>query len=71
MFDNNGLKDLSKLYNTNMCESLHAAVFNNAPKTTCWTRNFTAMCHSATHSRTLGQGQSTMQFANAAGLKVQ
>lgn len=71
MFDNNGLRDLSKLYNTNMCESLHAAVFNYAPKTTCWTRNFTALCHSATHSRTLGPGHSTIQLARAAGVNVQ
>lgn len=71
MFDNNGLKEVSKLYNTNMCESLHSAVFNYAPKSTCWTRNFAALCHSATHSRTLGPGQSTVQLARAAGINVQ
>jgi hypothetical protein len=70
MFDAIGLHEVSKMYHTNMCESLNAAVFNYAPKSTCWTRNFTALCHSATHSRTVGPGQSTMQLATAAGINV-
>ena len=69
-FPVSGLREVSKLYNTNMCESLNAAVFNYAPKSSCYTRNFTALCHSATHSRTVGPGQSTLQIANAVGASI-
>ena len=70
IFDNQGLREVSKLYNTNMCESMHAAVYNYAPKSSCWTRNFAGKCHSATHSRTLGPGKSTIKIAIAAGINV-
>ena len=68
--DKQGLKSLTKLYNTNMCESLHSTVYTYAPKMTCYTRNFPALCHSATHSRTVGTGRATVLLAKAAGLKV-
>ena len=70
LFSENGLREVARLYSTNMCESLNSAVFHYAPKAGCWTRNFTALCHSATHSRTLGPGQSTLYLAKAAGLSI-
>ena len=70
LFSENGLREVGKLYSTNMCESLNSAMFHYAPKAGCWTRNFTALCHSATHSRTLGPGRATMHLAKAAGLTI-
>ena len=69
-FDESGLRQVCRLYSTNSCESLNAAVFNYAQKSVCWTRNFTALCHSATHSRTVGPGIGTVQLAEAAGIRV-
>jgi len=70
VFDISTLKAVTEMYTTNLCESMHAAVFNYAPKFTCWRRNFNALCHSATHSRTMGRGLSTVLLARAAGIKV-
>ena len=70
MFDEDGLKSMAKLYKTNMCESLHSTVYRLAPKLICWSRNFQALCHSAVHSPSLGQSQSTIQLAKAAGISV-
>jgi hypothetical protein len=70
IFSVEGLQNLSELFNTNMCESLHASVYNLAPKSTCWSRNFAGLCHSATHSRTVGQGVATLLLAKAAGIKM-
>jgi hypothetical protein len=69
-FDRNGLADMQELYNTNMCESLHSIVYSIAPKTTRYSRNFAGLCHSATHSRTVGAGQATLELAKATGIKV-
>lgn len=70
VFSVEGLQNLGMLYNTNMCESMHASVYNLAPKSTCWSRNFTGLCHSATHSRSVGVGEATVQLAKASGVKV-
>lgn len=69
-FGENGLGEMSDLFNTNMCESMNSSVYNYAPKTTRYTRNFAGLCHSAVHSRTLGKGKSTETLAQAAGVKV-
>jgi len=65
-----GLSEMPYLYNTNMCESLNGSIFNVAPKTSHWSRNFPAMAHSATHSWTRGRGLSTIQLAREAGITV-
>ena len=64
------LKSIRHLFNTNLCESLNAGVFHYAPKMTNRGRNFSALCHSATHSRKLGHGQSTISLSKAVGIKV-
>ena len=61
---------MAQLFNTNRCESLHSTIFSYAPKFSCWTRNFGGLCHSATHSRTLGKGTATMKLAKAVGILV-
>ena len=61
---------MSRLFTTNYCESLHSAVFTLAPKSVCYTRKFAAMCHSATHSRSVGPSRSMINIAQEAGLKV-
>lgn len=61
---------MAELFNTNHCESLHATMFNYAPKFTCWPRNFAGLCHSATHSRTVGKGVATVKLANAIGIQI-
>lgn len=63
------LGKMSRLHTTNQCESLHHRVFTYAPKTTLWSRNFDALCHSAAHSSTFGTGRSTLLLARARGLK--
>ena len=70
-FDSPGIADLPYLYNTNMCESLNAAVFKIAPKTAQFKRNWDGKCHSATHSWTVGTGRSTVEIASSAGIPVQ
>jgi hypothetical protein len=70
MFNEDGLKDMCKLFNTNMVESLHSTVYRLAPKSLCYSRNFPALCHSAVHSTSVGQSLSTLQLAQAAGLNV-
>ena len=70
IFDEEGLKSMCKLFNTNMCESLHSQVYRLAPKSISWSRNFPGLCHSAVHSATLGSSKSTIQLAEAAGIKV-
>jgi len=70
VFDAKVLQEICKLYNTNMCESLNSAVFNVVPKSSCYTRNFLPLCHSATHSRTVGPGKGTIKLATAAGMSV-
>lgn len=69
-FSDHNLQEVCQLYTTNMCESMNSAVFNYAPKSTCYTRNFQALCHSATHTRTLGLGHSVTQLAAQAGIRV-
>jgi hypothetical protein len=64
------IKAMAELFNTNRCESLHCTIFNYAPKFTCWTKNFSGLCHSATHSRTLGTCIATVKLANAIGINV-
>ena len=65
-----GLTEMSNLFNTNMCESLNAAIFYIATKTVQHKRNWDAICHSATHSWTLGSGYSTVLLARANGIVV-
>ena len=69
-FDTETLQYVSNLYNGNRCESLHSTIFNYAPKFTCWKRNFSGLCHSATHSQTLGKGRATFILARTVGIKV-
>lgn len=70
VLDIQALKNIKHLFNTNMCESLHSLVFNYAPKFTHWSRNFSGLCHSATHSRLHGRGKATILLAKAANIKV-
>ena len=65
-----GLREVFPLYNTNCCESTNAAVFNYAPKSWIYTRNFPGLLHSATHSKTVGPGRSTAQLAASAGIDM-
>ncbi|KAH3866909.1 hypothetical protein DPMN_030032 [Dreissena polymorpha] len=69
-FNTETLRSVKELYSTNQCESMHSTIFNYAPKFTCWTRNFSGLCHSATHSRTLGRGRATLILARAVGINV-
>lgn len=69
-FDVQTIKSVTELFNTNRCESLHSTIFNYAPKFSCWPRNFSAICHSATHSRTVGKGVATVKLARAIGIRV-
>ncbi|MES9880370.1 MAG: hypothetical protein ABW185_05750 [Sedimenticola sp.] len=69
-FSNVNLHSICKLYTTNMCESLHSKVFTYAPKSTNYARNFTGLCHSATHSRSIGSGRATIALAKARGLQI-
>jgi hypothetical protein len=62
-FDATGLKEVAKLFNTNACESLNASVFQYAPKTSFYARNFAALCHSAVHTRSMGPSKSSMKVA--------
>ena len=65
-----GLLAIPCLFNTNLCETLNSAVFHVAPKTIRYSTNFNALCHSATHSWTVGAGLSTVELARAAGITV-
>ena len=56
--------------NTNQCESLHSQVFRCVPKHTVWSRNFTGLCHSVTHSASLGAGESLLRTVEELGLPV-
>ncbi len=69
-FGTTDLQSICKIYSTNMCESVHAKVFSYAPKSTSWARNFAGLCHSATHSLSLGSGRATIALAKAIGLQV-
>ena len=69
-FDVGTITSVTELFNTNRCESLHSTIFQYAPKFSCWTRNFAALCHSATHSRTLGKGVATVKLAHSIGIRV-
>ena len=64
------LRSIRHLFYTNLCESLNAGILHYVPKITNWGRNFSALCHSTTHSRKLGRGQSTISLAKAVGIKV-
>ena len=70
LFDKESLQEVSKLYNTNKCESLNSTIFQYAPKYKCFSRTFSALCHSATHSRTVGTGKSIIKLATSTGIKV-
>lgn len=70
MFDEEGLNGMCKLYDTNMVESLHSGVYFLAPKTSSYSRNFPALCHSAVHSASLGPSRSTLGLIKEAGIKV-
>lgn len=63
------LHKISRLLNTNKSESLHHRVFTYAPKNTVWSRNFSALCHSAVHSATFGTGRSALLIAKKIGVK--
>ena len=62
------LSKISRLLNTNKCESLHNRIFTYAPKTSVWSRNFDALCHSALHSSVYGTGKSTLLLAKSRGI---
>ena len=62
------LSKISRLLNTNKCESLHNRIFTYAPKTSVWSRNFDALCHSALHSSVYGTGKSTLILAKSRGI---
>ena len=64
------LKEMARLSTTNQCESLHSQLFRCAPKHTGWSRNFTGLCHSVTHSASLGTGASMLKTAQLLGLPV-
>lgn len=68
-FSLQNLEKVSRLSTTNRSESLHHRVFTYAPKCTIWSRNFTGLCHSAVHSRTLGTGRSSLAIASLVGIK--
>lgn len=70
LFNLEGLQEVRKLYNTNKCESINSTVFQYAPKSTCWSRNFNALCHSATHSRTVGPGKAIVKLATSSGVCI-
>ena len=63
-------ESLARLSTTNQCESLHSQLFRWAPKHTGWSRNFTGLCHSVTHSASLGTGASMVITAQLLGLPV-
>ncbi|KAH3801274.1 hypothetical protein DPMN_154922 [Dreissena polymorpha] len=69
-FNTETLRSVKELYSTNQCEIMHSTIFNYAPKFTCWTRNFSGLCHSATHSRTLDRGPASLILARAIGINV-
>ncbi|KAK3585357.1 hypothetical protein CHS0354_004630 [Potamilus streckersoni] len=62
------LSKISCLLNTNKCESLHSRIFTYASKTSVWSRNFDALCHSALHSSVFGTGKSTLILAESRGI---
>ena len=64
------LKEMARLSNTNQCESLHSQVFRCVPKHTVWSRNFTGLCHSVTHSASLRAGESLLRTVEELGLPV-
>ena len=64
------LKEMARLSTTNQCESLHNQLFRCAPKHTGWSRNFTGLCHSVTHSANLGTGASVLKSAQPLGQPV-
>lgn len=60
------LRDMSKLYTTNMCENMHSRLFSYAPKNTVLRRNFPRLYHSVT----LGASESLLHIARYIGLPV-
>ena len=67
-FSHDNLHELYELTNTNKSESMHNRLFTYMTKRVTWTRNFSAMCHSAVHSDTYGTGGSTLVLAKKAGI---
>ncbi|MEW8543120.1 MAG: hypothetical protein AB2693_06255 [Candidatus Thiodiazotropha sp.] len=64
------LREMARLSTTNQCESIHSQLFRCVPKHTGWSRNFTGLCHSVTHSASLGSGASMLKTAQLLGLPV-
>ena len=64
------LKEMARLSTTNQCESLHSRLFRYAPKNTVWSRHFRGLCHSATHSASLGPADSLLKTVQYLGLPV-
>jgi len=48
----------------------NSGVYFLAPKTSSYSRNFPALCHSAVHSASLGPSRSTLGLIKEAGIKV-
>lgn len=69
-FSEGELNHVRCFFNTNLCESLHALVYNYAPKTSNYPKNFAGLCHSAVHTRSVGHGKATLELAEASGLLV-
>lgn len=69
VFNHQGLQETAMMFTTNYCESLNSSVFRVAPKTTRFARNFESLCHSATHSYTVGTGESTLTLAEASQIE--
>lgn len=67
-FSHDNLHQLYGLKTTNKSESMHNRLMTYITKRVTWSRNFSAMCHSAVHSDTFGTGQSTLLIAKQAGI---
>ena len=67
-FSHDNLHELFGLTTTNKSESMHNRLMTYITKRVTWSRNFSAMCHSAVHSDTVGTGQSTIILAKEAGI---